>query len=451
MPRVEELLAKMNGGQTFSKLDLSQAYLQIPLDEDSQKLVAINTHRGLFTYTRMPYGIASAPAYFQSVMDKVLQGVNCGCYLDDIVVTGKNMEEHMENLTSVMDRLRQYGFRLQEKKCEFFRPSIKYLGQVIDKNGIRIDEAGTAAIEHAPKPTTKDELRSFLGLISHYRKFVGNLSTICAPLNKLLEKNRPWHWDGGCEEAFEKVKTVFCRSDNLLAHYDPDKMIILSVDASPVGLGAVISHEIDGQDQPVAFSSRSLSPAERNYAQVDREALAIIHGVRKFHQYLYGRRFVLWTDNKPLSHIVAPDKAIPNMAAARIQRWCLELSAYNYEVVHRPASRQRNVDALSRLPVEGVRQEVTETDMEAEKINRAALQGMPVTAKQISAATQNDPVLAKVREFMMTGWPNELDEEFKPYERRKMEMSLEEGCLLWGVRVVIPKRWQGELLRLLHE
>ena len=146
MPRVEELLAKMNGGQTFSKLDLSQAYLHIPLDEDSQKLVAINTHRGLFTYTRMPYGIASAPAYFQSVMDKVLQGVNCGCYLDDIVVTGKNMEEHMENLTSVMDRLRQYGFRLQEKKCEFFRPSIKYLGQVIDKNGIRIDEAGTAAM-----------------------------------------------------------------------------------------------------------------------------------------------------------------------------------------------------------------------------------------------------------------------------------------------------------------
>lgn len=451
MPKVDELLAKLNGGQSFSKLDLSQAYLQIPLDKESQKLVAINTHIGLFTYTRVPYGISAAPAYFQSIMDRVLQGLNCGCYLDDIVVTGKDTAEHLKNLTAVMERLKQHGFRLQEKKCEFFSPSIKYLGQIVDKNGVRIDGEATTAIAKAPRPANKDEVRSFLGLVSHYRKFVSGMSTVCAPLNRLLEKNRRWEWNQQCEEAFCQVKHKLCSDENLLAHYNPDQPLILSVDASPVGLGAVISHEDGGQDKPVAFASRSLTAAERNYAQIDREALAIVFGVKRFHQYLYGRKFVLWTDNKPLSHIVSMEKGIPSMAAARIQRWCLQLAAYNYDVRHRAGSKQGNVDALSRLPMEGTSEAVNEMTEEAAVVNRVAIESMPVTAKQIARETRKDPVFSRVLEFAMQGWPEEVEDSLKPFSSRKEEISIEEGCLLWGTRVLVPEKFRCELLSLLHE
>lgn len=451
MPRVDELLARLNGGQSFSKLDLSQAYLQIPLDEESQKLVAINTHRGLFTYTRVPYGISSAPAYFQSIMDKVLQGIDCGCYLDDIVVTGKSMAEHRDNLKAVMERLNQYGFKLQEKKCEFFKPEIKYLGQIIDRNGIRVDDTATAAIARAPRPTNKEEMRSFLGLVSHYRKFIENMSAICAPLNRRLEKNQRWSWGQECEKAFQVIKEKFTQPDNLLVHYDPEKELILSVDASPVGLGAVISHNEDGQDRPIAFASRSLTAAEKNYSQIDREALAIMFGVRRFHKYLYGRKFTLWTDNKPLSHIVAMEKGIPSMAAARIQRWCLELAAYTYTVKHRPGAKQGNVDALSRLPLQDSTQEVDPVAEEAAAVNQIVIEAMPVTAKQIARGTRTDPVLSRVFEFMMLGWPESVEADLRLYESRKSEMSIEEGCLLWGTRVIIPGKYRSELLGLLHD
>jgi hypothetical protein len=353
MPRVPELLAKLNGGQKFSKLDLSQAYQQVKLDEASQKLVTINTHLGLFSYTRVPYGISAAPALFQEITDKVLQGLNCGCCLDDIVVTGRTDAEHLENLTQVLQRLHKFGFRLQEAKCEFFKDKIKYLGQVVDKQGVRMDEEGIMTIQQAPVPSCKEEVRSFMGLVSHYRRFISDVSTHCAPLNALLQKDKPWKWDQSCLEAFEDIKGALSTRDHLLVHYDPEKPLILAVDASPVGLGAVISHETKDGERPIEFSSCSLTSAEKNYSQIDRAAFAIIFGVRKFHQYLYGRKFILYTDNKPLSHIVSLKKGIPGMAAARVQRWCVELSAYNYEVRYRPADKQGNVDALSRLPLSG--------------------------------------------------------------------------------------------------
>jgi transposase InsO family protein len=223
------------------------------------------------------------------------------------------------------------------------------------------------------------------------------------------------------------------------------------VDASPVGVGAVISHEDEAQDRPIAFASRSLTDAERNYSQIDREALAIMFGVRKFRQYLYGKKFTLWTDNKPLSHIVAMKKGIPILAAARIQRWCLELAAYTYEVRHRPAAKQGNVDALSRLPVQEREDSTDRLAEEATAVNKIAIDSMPVTAKQIAQATRTDQVLSRVYEFTMTGWPESTEEELKPYTAKKSEISVEEGCLLWGTRVIIPSKFRDKLLRRLHE
>jgi hypothetical protein len=454
MPRVSELLAKLNGGQSFTKLDLSQAYQQLVLDKQSQALVTVNTHLGLFSYTRMPYGISAAPAIFQSVMDKVLQGLECGCYLDDIIVTGRDDKEHWHNLCLVLERLVSYGFKLQATKCEFFKPSIKYLGQVVNREGVRLDEEGTEAIRKAPEPRNKEELRSFLGLVNHYRKFVRNMSSICGPLNQLLEKNRRWEWSKECRRAFRQILATLTAQENLLVHYNPESKLVLAVDASPIGVGAVISHEVDGVDRPIEFASRSLTTAERNYSQIDREALAIVFGVKRFHQYLYGRKFVLWTDNLPLSHIMSLKKGIPSLAAARIQRWCIELAAYSFEVKHRPATKQGHVDALSRLPLPGVEmdEETVKWTTEAELVNKRALAGIPVTFKQIAAGTRADRVLGQVLQFVRVGWPSGLEsKELKPYFDRRWEISVEQDCLLWGTRVIVPAKYQQELLTQLHE
>jgi len=451
MPNIEELLAKLNGGEKFSKLDLSQAYQQILLDNESQKLVAINTHLGLYTYNRVPYGISAAPSLFQGVMDKVLQGLECGCYLDDIVVTGRNDEEHLSNLNAVLKRLADYGFRLQKSKCEFLKPNIQYLGFVLDKKGIRMDESATEAIHGAPMPTNKGELQSFLGLVSQYRKFVSNMSTVAAPLNALLQKNVRWSWSSECSKAFQDIKKALLK-DTVLAHYNPEAEISLAVDASPVGLGAVISHPTEAGERPVAFASRTLTVAERNYSQLDREALAIIYGIKKFHNYLYGRRFILYSDNLPLCHILSSRKGLPSLAAARIQRWAVELANFTFEVKHRPASKNMCADGLSRLPLPctGMDSETVHWTNEATEVNIKAISALPVSALQIANGTRKDPVLSRVLGYVRTGWPVETTPDLQAFYQKRMELSTEQDCLLWGTRVVVPPKYQDQLLEQLH-
>lgn len=452
MPNIEELLTKLNGGRMFSKLDLSQAYQQIQLDEKSQELVAINTHIGLYTYNRVPYGISAAPALFQGVMDKVLQGLACGCYLDDIVVTGRTEDEHLKNLEAVLSRLTEYGFRLQKSKCEFMRSSIHYLGFMVDSDGVRMDGSATEALKHAPVPVNKGELQSFLGLANQYRKFVANMSMVAAPLNELLRKDVHWKWTTACEQSFTKIKELLTQ-ENVLTHYDPDGELCLSVDASPTGLGAVLTQKVDREEKPIAFGSRTLTAAEKNYSQLDREALAIIYGVKKFHYYLYGRKFVLFSDNLPLCHILSPKRGMPGLAAARIQRWALELADYNFEVKHRPGSRNVTADGLSRLPLPTteLHPDIVRWASEATEVNERAISSLPVNATQVAQSTRTDIVLSRVLQYVRTGWPTEVDGELKAYFSRKLELTVEQDCLLWGCRVVVPVKLREKLMTELHE
>lgn len=452
MPNIEELLAKLNGGEKFSKLDLSQAYQQVQLSPESQSYVAINTHMGLYTYTRVPYGISAAPSLFQSVMDRVLQGIKCGCYLDDIVVTGKDDQEHLENLEKVFARLNQYGFKLQKSKCELMKSSIHYLGHVVEKRGISKDSSATEAIREAPAPRNKGELRSFLGLVNQYRKFVSNLSTIAAPLNELLQDKVRWDWSIEREQAFTRIKESIIQ-DTVLAHYDPRQEVYLAVDASPVGLGAVITHGRGKDERPIAFGSRTLTQAERNYSQIDREALAIIYGIKKFHYYLYGRKFILYTDNQPLCHILGSRKGLPSLAAARILRWAIELADYNFEVRHRPGSKNCCADALSRLPVniKETSSELVKCTTEAYMCNMNTINSLPVTAKQIARHTRTDGALSKVMLYVRTGWPSEVGPELSCYFQKRTEISVEEDCLLWGSRVIIPEKLRDALVEELHQ
>ena len=268
-------------------------------------------------------------------------------YIDDILVTGSSEQEHLDNLAQVLQRLEAAGMRLKKEKCEFLVPAVAYLGHVISAEGLRTSDVKVKAIVDAPAPRNVTELRSFLGLVNYYGKFLPDLATTLSPLYSLLQKQKRWTWGQRQKDAFKSVKDLLM-SSRVLVHFDDSLPLVLACDASPYGLGAVLSHRMpDGTERPVGFSSRTLAKAEQNYSQLDKEALAIVFGVKKYHQYLYGRQFEIKTDHKPLTHIFSESRAIPAMASGRIQRWALTLGAYNYTIQYKEGRENANSDALS--------------------------------------------------------------------------------------------------------
>ena len=270
LPKIEDIFANLAGGEKFTKLDLRQAYLQLHLSEDSKPLLTINTHKGLYRYHRMTYGISPAPSIWQRTIDTILQSLpGVQCILDDMIITGKNDAEHLANLDRVLQRLEQYGSRVNKDKCFFMQERVTYCGHEIYKSGLWKTKDKVDAVLNAPVPQNVAQLRSFLGLINYYNRYLPNLAPVIKPLNELLEKNRKWVWFDACQKAFENVKQLIT-SEPVLTHYDPKAPVRLACDASPYGLGAVLSHVMsDGSEKPIAFASRSLTKAERNYAQID--------------------------------------------------------------------------------------------------------------------------------------------------------------------------------------
>ncbi|XP_063823684.1 uncharacterized protein K02A2.6-like [Ostrinia nubilalis] len=283
LPKIEDVLVNLNGNLYFSKIDLSQAYNQIELD-DSKKYTVINTHRGLFRYNRLVYGLASSVGIFQRIMTNLLCDIpNVQVFLDDIIVGGRSRAAHLLALESIFQRLKSYGLKLKKSKCVFFAKEVTYLGYVVSKEGTRPDASKIEGIVKMEQPQNVPELRSFLGTVNFFGRFVKNLSPMLSPLYTLLRKGVEWNWDSECELAFNSVKQQLSGA-SVLAHYDPDKPLIATCDASARGLGAVLTQPGPRGERPVAFASRSLNNAERNYSQIHREALAIIFCIKKFHQ-----------------------------------------------------------------------------------------------------------------------------------------------------------------------
>ena len=449
LPRIEDLFASLSGGKTFSKLDLAHAYQQIPLDEESKEYTTINTHKGLYRYNRLPFGVASAPSIFQRTMENILQGIPHVCvYIDDILVTGTTDDDHLHNLEEVLTRLEKANLRLKRNKCAFLLPSVEYLGHRISAQGLQPTQEKIQAIRNAPPPQNVSQLKSFLGLLNYYCKFLPNLSSTLAPLYMLLQKNKAWCWNSQQQQAFQRAKESLT-SDSLLVHYDPSKELMVACDASPYGVGAVLSHKMDdGQDKPIAFVSRSLAPAEKKYSQLDKEALAIIFGVKRFHQYLFGRHFTILSDHKPLQHLFNEHRATPPLASARIQRWALTLGAYDYSITYKSGSSHGNADMLSRLPLP---EAPTQIPVPGETILLLdMLHSLPVTAHQIKTWTDRDPVLSRVRTLVLKGWQDSTDVDLKPYQHRKHELSVHDGCILWGHRVIVPPVGRTKIKEELH-
>ncbi|XP_054283366.1 uncharacterized protein K02A2.6-like [Macrosteles quadrilineatus] len=380
-------------------------------------------------------------------MDKILAGIeNVHCYLDDILITSQSFEDMYEKVKEVLSRLQQYGVRINAGKSEFFRDSLTFLGHRLDARGIYPSEELTADIVKAPRPTDLTQLRSYIGLLNYYGKFLPNLSTLLHPLYNLLNKGVKWSWSEECERAFQKSKELLL-TNKVLIPFNPKLDIVVMADASPYGVGGVISHRLpDGSEKPIAFGSRTLSVHEARYSQIEKEALALVFVVKKFHTFLYGRRFILATDHRPLTFLLGHNKSIPTLAAARIQRWALTLAAYDYELVYRKGSDMCNADAMSRLPCN--------VDCNPDEVVAffSSIDEMPITFKEISLATRHDPVLSKVLDHTLNGWPSYNNSpQLKPYFSRSTELSVEQDCLLWGRRVVIPAPHRKEVLALLHK
>ena len=242
LQRIEDIFASLAGGQKFSKLDLRQAYLQCEVEEESRKLLTINTYHGLYRYNRLGFGIASAPAIWQRSIDQVLQGVpNVQCILDDMIITDKNDQDHLNTLETVFERLKTFGLRVNIDKCEFFKSRISFCGHEIDASGLHKTKDKIQSVVSAPRPHNQIQLRSLIGLIRYYDRFLPNITSILNPLNKLLGHNMRWAWNKQCEQAFNQAKKLIA-SDLVLMHYNPKLPLRLACDASPYGLGAVLSH-----------------------------------------------------------------------------------------------------------------------------------------------------------------------------------------------------------------
>ena len=390
---MEDLFATLAGGKSFIKLDLSQAYQQIKLEETSKNYVVINTNKGLFRYTRLPYGVSSAPGLFQRAMENLLQGLpHVVVYIDDILVIGDSNESHLANLCEVLIRLEDAGLRLKKNKCVFMAPSVTYLGHKIDGEGLHPIAEKKKAVNDAPNPRNVQELKSYLGLLNYYGNVLPNLSAELVPLYKLLRAEQKWKWSERETAAFQKLKDLLT-SSQLLIHFDPQKQLILSCDASAYGIGAVLAHRMsDGSEKPIGYVSRTLSAAEKNYSQLEKEGLSCVFGVKRFHSYLYGH-------HKPLLSLFNESRAVPPQASARIQRWALTLAMYEYSLKFKSTKQHGNADAMSRLPLPDT---VTHPLPPETVLLLEFLDKSPVTAKQVRLWTRRDLILTKVSEYIHT-------------------------------------------------
>ena len=451
LPLISDLFAKLGGNTIFTKLDLKMAYNQIELDDESKLLATWSTHMGIFQMNRLPFGISPATGIFQREIEKVLIDIpGTSNYLDDIIVSAPNINEHRKTLKIVFERLKQAGLKLNKSKCVFAQSKIKYLGHEISGRGLSKLDTHKEAVIKAPAPKNVTQLRSFIGLVNYYGKFISNIAQKLHPLYNLLKENNKFIWSTDCEKSFTQIKQDVV-SDVILVHFDPKRPIILTCDSSSYGIGAVLAHLFeDGSEKPIAFASRSLSKAELNYGMIQKEALAIIFATSKFFQYLIGNFFTLVTDHKPLIAIFGEHKGIPQMSASRLQRWAVHLSAFKYKIKY-IKSKENCADMFSRLPLPQYIEEEN-NHKEVTYLNYVSEKPFLINYRNIQIETQKDPIISKVIQAINDNTLHKSKNSlFKNYTQKADELYIEQNILLWGYRVVIPSSLRRTILHQLHE
>ncbi|XP_042147960.1 uncharacterized protein K02A2.6-like [Ixodes scapularis] len=451
MPTVEENLAKLANAKLFSKLDANAGYWQTPLAPESQDLTTFITPFGRFQFLRLPFGIATAPEFFQREMLRILEGLpGQACHQDDIVVFGRDRADHDAKLLAVLQRLKEAGMTLNSRKCEFRKTKIKFLGHVLDSNGIAADPEKTEAIRKMSPPGNTTELRSFLGMVNQLAKFLPGLAEKTKPLRELLLNETSWCWHQPQQRAFDEIKADLTTTP-VLCYYNPQKPLTLSADASSYGLGAVLLQTDDeGKRQPVAYASRAMSPTEQRYAQVEKEALAATWACEHFRMYVLGLHFVIETDHKPLVPLFST-KSIDEMTP-RLQRFRMRVLEYDFTIVHIPGKDMHTADVLSRKPLQCLDENLASAIEEYELLTIEQLPASTDMLNKTRAELQKDKTTSLVMHYCATKWPKTetLTPEVRKYASVADELSVVHGLLLRGTRLVFPPSLRQEVLERLH-
>lgn len=451
LPTLDEIVSNISGSKYFSTLDASCGFWQVKLCETD--LCTFNTPFGRYKFLRMPYGICSASEVFHKKIYENFDDLDGVCmYIDDLLIYGKNEEEHDNRLRTVLDRCRKINLKLNIKKCKFRLNEIKYLGHIISKDGLSPDDSYLKAIQNMPMPTNVKDVERFLGLITYVGQFIPNLSNKTCLLRELLKKNIEWHWNEHHTESFEELKKCLS-SRPVLQFYDMKKPIVLSVDASKSGLGACLLQ--DGL--PVAYGSKALTPTEQNYAQIEKELYACVFACDRFYAYIYGRGDItIETDHKPLISIIK--KPIVD-APPRLQRMLLRLQRFTFKLVYKPGKQLFIADTLSRAYLEESIEdddrcyseevcEITRSVVENASNNITDLQFI-----EIQKCTETDEELILLQKYILNGWPNlkeNLENNIKPYWTYKEDLSVACGLVWKGDKIVIPRNMRKEMLKKVH-
>lgn len=461
IPTPEEIFASLSNCKYFTQVDLSDAYLQIEVDDESKKLLTINTHKGLFVFNRLCPGVKPAAGIFQQAMETILAGIEgVTIYFDDVLISSSDFDHHRSTLLSVFDRLKKYNLKVRFEKCNFLQKEVRYLGVIVDSRGQRPDPAKTASIVSMPPPSNISQVRAFLGAIGFYGRFIKSMSTIRAPIDKLLRKDEPFIWSKECDQAFTTFKNILT-SDLLLTHYDPQLPIMIAADASSTGIGCVAYHTYtDGSVKAFHHASRRLTSAEQRYSQVEKEGLGIIFAVKKFHKYIWGRRFTIYTDHRPLLTIFGSNKGVPVHTANRLQRWAIILLGYDFDIKFIGTNEFGHADILSRLIAQqpqnkedivianiGTEEELNITARELSSFS-------PVSFNSIRAATLKDETLILLKQYITSGWPIKSTiksmDVFNYYNIRH-ELQIINDVVLYRDRTVVPPCYRNRILDTLHK
>lgn len=349
LPRIDDVLDNLGRAKYFSVLDLFSGFHQIPLHINSRDITSFSTSSGSFRWKVLPFGLNIAPNSFSRMMSIAFSGLppdQAFLYVDDIIVIGCSVQHHLENLENVFKVFRKFNLKLNPYKCNFFRPDVTFLGHKCTNKGLLPDDSKIKTIEKYPTPTDKDSVKRFVAFANYYRRFIRNFASLAAPLNYITRKKVPFKWDDKCENAFEQLKQCL-KSPELLQYPDFAKEFTITVDASKVGCGAVLSQDFDGNDLPIYFASKSFNSAERKKPTIEQELLAIHFAIKQFRPYVYGTKFRVRSDHRPLVYLFGIKD--PSSKLTRIR---LELSEYNFTIEHIKGKDNVAADALSRISID---------------------------------------------------------------------------------------------------
>ena len=448
IPTIDEVIAEMNGATRFSKIDLNKGYHQLELHPESRPITVFTTHKGLFQYKRLSFGINSAAEIFQKKVAEVVQNIpGVRNISDDIIIFTKD-EEHLATLRRVLQRLRDHNLTMSKEKCIFDVPTIDFFGHTFSADGVAANKKKIEVILEAGAPETRSELQSLLGMSQYVSRFVANYSSIVAPLQQLTHQNENWRWETEHQAAFEQLKTRLAET-HTLSYFQMNLPTELIVDASPVGLGAVLTQKTEsGEIKVIGYASRRLTPTESRYSQTEREALAVVWACEHYHTYLFGADLTVISDHKPLEGIMNNPLSKPT---ARLERLCLRLQPYKVSIKYRRGS-ENTADFLSRHPVDRASkrpwldEQMTEVCVSA--IHTYEEEGL--TLEEIRKEVAEDPEM----QYLVKGITDHkwfyLEDCLKPYNPIKDELCVADGIILRGDRILIPPKLQKRAVKIAH-